>query len=198
MRHFLANIVTYGIAVLLFLGAALFAWSRSAQVAVTTEAMMLAGYEPADAGFRWEGLGRAGYDRNCRNCHGADGVGWDQYPGLGGAGSMAAGVGGREFLVDLHLYGLASDRWGAPMPPMGHIRDVELAAILNYILTAFGDAETEQLFVPADIADRRGLRLSPRAVDRRRPDAAEGAGPVGTAPSGARSSRPRVRPAPQS
>jgi mono/diheme cytochrome c family protein len=198
MRHILANIVTYAIAALLFVGAALFAWTRSAQVAVTTEAAMLAGYEPADSAFRWGELGRAGYVRNCRNCHGADGEGWDQYPGLGGAGATAAGVGGREYLVDVHLYGLASDRWGAPMPPMGHIRDVELAAILNYILTAFGDAETAPLFVPADIADRRRLRLSPGDVDRRRPDAVEGGGPVGPPPSGARSSQPRLRRAPQS
>ena len=186
MRHFLANIVTYGIAVLLLLGAALFAWSRSAQVAVTTEAAVLAGYEPGVAGFRWDGLGRAGYARNCRNCHGADGAGWDQYPGLDRAGAMAAGIGGRDHLVDIHLYGLASDRWGAPMPPMAHIHDVELAAILNHVLTTFGDSTAEQLFVPADIADRRGLGLSPRDVDRRRPDAAEGGGTLAPPPSGAR------------
>lgn len=170
MRHFLANIITYTIAGLLFVGAAGFAWMRSAQLALTTEATVLAQFEPMPvAEFRWYELGEQSYARNCSNCHRSDGQGWDQYPPLPPAAALFAVPGGRDYLIDLHLYGLTSDRWGAPMPPMRHIRDVELAAVLNYVLTTFGVVDEAELYVPADIAARRGQPLSPRDVNRRRP-----------------------------
>lgn len=172
MRHFLANIITYTIAVLLFVGAAAFAWMRSAQLMLTTEERVLAQHEPAaSATFEWHALGSDSYIRNCSNCHRPDGSGWDQYPPVAAAGTLLAQPGGSEFLVDLHLYGLTSDRWGAPMPPMSHLHDVELAAIINYIATEFGSATEQVLLVPADIAARRDQRLRPADVDRARPPA---------------------------
>jgi mono/diheme cytochrome c family protein len=176
MRHFLANIMTYAIAVLLIAGSAAFAWMRTAQLALVTEADVIARYEPAPAGeFRWHELGRTAYERNCANCHGSEGGGWDEYPGLEPAAAIAAAPGGRDYLVDLHLHGLTSDRWGAPMPRMRHMHDAEIAAVLNYILTRFGNAGDDALFVPDEIRDRRRGRLSPADVNRRRPV-------VGTAP----------------
>jgi mono/diheme cytochrome c family protein len=170
MRHVLANILTYAIAALLFIGAAMFAWMRSGQVMITTEATLLAGYQTAEPHvFRWHELGRSSYARNCANCHGGDGTGWDQYPPLHRSGAMLETDRGRDHLIDLHLYGLTSDRWGAPMPPMGHIRDVELAAVINYIASTFGDAGDDRLLVPAAIEARRGLRRSPADVERDRP-----------------------------
>jgi mono/diheme cytochrome c family protein len=169
MRHVIANIATYAVAALLVVGSAFFAWLRSEQVTVTTEAAVLAGYEPADEVFQWFALGESSYVRNCANCHLGDGSGWDQYPGLDRSGAMLRTEQGREHLIDLHLYGLTSDRWGAPMPPMGHIRDVELAAVINYIATRFGDAGDGDLLVSADIEARRGLRRSPADVERSRP-----------------------------
>lgn len=164
MRHFLANILTYAIALLLFLGAAGFAWVRSAQFLLTDEASVLAQYQPEpDEEFRWRPLGRSGYERNCSNCHGADGQGWDQYPPLHTAAAWLELPGGRDYLIDLHLYGLSSPRWGAPMPPMGHIHDVELAAVINYTVQAFAPEPVDPrlLLQPGDIAERRGLALSP-------------------------------------
>jgi mono/diheme cytochrome c family protein len=170
MRHFLANIMTYAIAAALVLGAAAFAWMRTAQLALVTETDVIARYAPAPAGeFRWHELGRISYERNCANCHGTAGQGWDEYPALEPAAALLAMPGGREYLMDLHLYGLTSDRWGAPMPRMPHLHDVELAALLNYIVTEFGAAHDERLYVPQDVAERRGLRLSPRDVNRSRP-----------------------------
>lgn len=176
MRHFLANLATYAIAALLVGGAALFAWMRSAQLVITDEAAVLAVYEPAPAHeFTWRELGRDSYVRNCMNCHGREGRGWDQYPGLGHAGALFAAPGGRDYLLDVHLYGLASPRWRAPMPPMGHMHDAELAAVLNHVLASFGNRRLlpadARLYLPADVAARRGQRLSPRAVDARRPAA---------------------------
>jgi mono/diheme cytochrome c family protein len=172
MRHFIANVATYAIAALLLLGAGSFAWLRSAQVVFTVEPVVLARWEPAPGqGFAWEALGESTYVRNCANCHGDEGGGWDQYPPLDGAAALFLVPGGREHLVDLHLYGLASPRWRAPMPPMGHLEDVEVAAVVNYVLTRFGGPLPPEtaLVRPEEVAARRGLGLRPRDVERARP-----------------------------
>ncbi|CAN5779198.1 hypothetical protein BH23GEM6_BH23GEM6_00100 [soil metagenome] len=173
MRHFLANIATYSIAIFLLAGAAVFAWVRSAQVTITTESAVLAQYRPEQgAPFRWQELGAGSYERNCMNCHLADGAGWDQYPGLGHTARLYTAEGGRDFVIDLHLYGLTSPRWRAPMPSMGHLQDVEMAAVINYVLSSFGNrqqVDDDSLLRPEDIAARRGLDLSPSDVNRRRP-----------------------------
>jgi mono/diheme cytochrome c family protein len=172
MRHLIANIATYTIAALLLSGAACFAWVRSAQLTVTDETTLMEQHRPStQRGYEWQRLGERSYLRNCANCHGVDGGGWDQYPGLAHAGALAHAEGGRDYLVDVHLYGLTSERWGAPMPPMGHIADVELAACLNYVLVSFGGYPTHgaPLYLPADVARRRGAGLDPRKVNERRP-----------------------------
>jgi mono/diheme cytochrome c family protein len=173
MRHFIANVATYTIAVLLVVGAALFAWMRSAQLVIVDEGTVLAAADPDYArGFDWEALGRASYERNCAVCHGRDGRGWDQYPGVGHTAQLFEAPGGREYLIDLHLYGLTSQRWRAPMPRMGHIHDPELAAVLNYLLTSFGNEQARAegvLYGPADIAARRGRDDTPWTVNERRP-----------------------------
>jgi hypothetical protein len=59
---------------------------------------------------------------------------------------------------------------------MGHIQDIELAAIINYVLTNFGNDQIlhpdTKFFSPGDIALRRGQPLSPAKVNARRPDLA--------------------------
>lgn len=170
MRHFVANIVTYTIAALLFLGAGAFAWMRSEQLTIADERLLLARHVPsASAEFEWREAGALGYARNCRNCHGDDGRGWDQYPPVVTAGAFAALPAGREFLIDAMLYGLASDRWGAPMPPMGHMQDVEIAAVLNHIAGRFGGRVPEPPFTPDEVAARRGQGLRPAEVNAKRP-----------------------------
>ncbi len=192
MRHLLANIATYGIATLLIVGAALFAWMRTSQLSLSTESVVVARYAPsAGPGFEWRELGERSYVSNCSACHRPDGDGWDQYPPIACTschlpGGGVTGDGGRiahalavaalperrDFLVDLHLYGLASDRWRAPMPPMGHIPDVEMAAMLNYVLTRFAGLspnDSTRLYTPDDIAARRGQGLDPAEVNRARP-----------------------------
>ena len=174
MRHFLANVATYAISLLLVAGAAAFAWMRSAQVVLTRESVVLRAYEPAAAGtFPWRELGADSYSRNCMNCHGRDGGGWDQYPGLGHTARLFTAPGGRDYVVDVHLYGLTSRRWRAPMPPMGHIRDVEMAAVVNHVLTRFGNqAELPAgtpLLDPSEVRARRGRGLTPAQVNRSRP-----------------------------
>jgi hypothetical protein len=56
---------------------------------------------------------------------------------------------------------------------MGHLQDVELAAVLNHLLTNFGNEEQLpegiDLYFPADVEVRRGLALDPWKVNDRRP-----------------------------
>jgi mono/diheme cytochrome c family protein len=169
MRHLVANIITYSIAALLFIGAAAFAWMRSTQLILSDEYAVLARYEPADtATFAWQRPGESGYVRNCSNCHGVAGQGWDQYPPIAaGAAALEPGD-GRSHLIDVMLYGLTSPRFGAPMPPMGHMQDVEIAAVLNYIGAEFLDASFEPEVRPAEVAARRGRGLRPADVEAAR------------------------------
>jgi cytochrome c553 len=173
MRHFLGNVVIYTIVAILLGGAAAFAWMRSSQLALTTESVVVAGFEPSEAHqFEWRALGRRSYVANCINCHGGDGEGWDQYPPITSAYAIATTPEGRDYLVDLTVYGLTSERWGAPMPPMGHMSDVEIAAVINHIIATsarVARASPPELLTPAEIAARRGQRLSAADVERRRP-----------------------------
>lgn len=167
MRHLIANLAVYIIAAVLVGGAAVFGTVRSRQLVIVNEATLLGRHEPATAReFDWAELGAYGYERNCANCHLADGSGWDEYPALHGAAAGFRVEAGRAYLIDLHLYGLATDRAQAPMPRMDHVTDAELAAILNHVVTRFGgaDAVADRLFQPADIAARRGQGIGPGAV----------------------------------
>jgi mono/diheme cytochrome c family protein len=174
MRHFLVNLAVYTIATLLVLGSALWAWMRSAQLTIANEETLVARFaaQPGHV-FEWRELGARSYLRNCVNCHRADGSGWDQYPGVTHSGRLFASPGGRDYLVDLHLYGLTSNRWRAPMPPMGHIPDVEMAAMLNHLLTHFGNDRDlppdARLYLPDEISARRGQRLRPHDINTNRP-----------------------------
>jgi hypothetical protein len=171
MRHLMANIATYVIAALLFIGAAMFGRMRSSQLLLTRESAVLAAHQPSTPGFDWLDIGRSAYVRNCENCHGSAGRGWDQYPPLSPVRAIFEREGGREYLIDTHLYGVDSHRWRVPMPAMGHMHDVEIAAVINYILVAFGRIDpATPLLLPQEIATRRGRGLSAGAVDGLRPD----------------------------
>lgn len=172
MRHLLANVATYALAVGLVIGAALFAWARSAQLVVATEPEVepLA-YASAAApdGFDWPAFGARVYRANCQNCHTADGGGRGMYPPVRGMPAHLAAPGGRDYLVDVVLYGLATGLHDAPMPPMPELTDAQVAAVTNHVLTRFGDARGARLYVPADVATRRGRADGEHDVGARRP-----------------------------
>lgn len=172
MRHFLSHVLLGILAFFLIAFSALFAWVRSSQYAITTSNVVLEHrVHPAEeqpAVFHWEEIGARSYMANCRNCHGAGGGGWDQYPALHDSGRIVASDGGREYMVDLHLYGLTSDRWQAPMPALGTMADAEIAAVINHMLAEFGETEFD-IFTPEEVAARRGRNLSPSGVDSARP-----------------------------
>ncbi len=173
MRQVIANFVTWGIGLLLIVGAAGFAWMRCAQIALTEESQLLIQHQPEPLdGFDWKELGARSYTANCRACHSADGTGWDQYPGLAQTADLFNAPGGQAYIINLHLYGLTSPRWRAPMPPMGHLHDIETAAVINHVLTNFGNegkVADADLIQPADVSSQRQKQLTPWEVNEQRP-----------------------------
>ena len=176
MRHLLANIATYALAAGLALGAALFAWARSEQLVIATEADV----EPSKTievtsmtAFDWRAFGEGVYLANCQNCHTVDGSGRGEYPPVQNLTAHLGAEGGRGYLVDVALYGLYTGEYGAPMPPMPELSNAEIAAVTNYILVQFaarGTApDTSRLYLPSDVDARRGRDLSEWDVAATRP-----------------------------
>lgn len=174
MRHLLANVATYVLAIGLALSAALFAWVRSEQLMLAT-AVEVEPQHYATAtrpgAFVWPAFGAGVYRANCQNCHMADGGGRGMYPPVQGMEAHLASPGGRAYLVDLVLYGLATGLHDAPMPPMHELTDAQIAAVTNHVLTRFGtlEATAPALYTPADVAARRGRGDRERDVGARRP-----------------------------
>ena len=174
MRHFYAYIAAYTLGGLLVVASLFFAWLRSEQYIVVTEteaALRFAHVTSIDE-FDWEAYGREGYMTNCAVCHGAEGQGRDVYPPLRAVGSLLAAEGGREYLLDVTLYGLASGRTSAPMPAYPTIPDAQVAALNNYMLTRWGNEALlpadVALYIPQDVAERRGQDLRPWEMAERR------------------------------
>ena len=178
MRHVYANAVTVALAVGLVLFAALFAWARSEQLVIATEIEV----EPASVrsapaagaeGPDQAAFGEAVYVANCRNCHVADGSGRGMYPPVRNLAVHLDAKGGRGYLIDLALHGLHTGEYGAPMPPMPELSDAEIAAVTNYTLVAFATdvaaPDPARLYLPEEVAARRGRELDERDVAATRP-----------------------------
>lgn len=174
MRHNYANRIVYLIAGLLVLVSLLFAWVRSAQVVFTTERTTDALYEEVTSiqDFDWQLLGEHVYTVNCRSCHGTDGEGWGAYPGLHHSSALFNAQGGREYLLQVTLHGLASPRASAPMPQLLNLPDAEVAAVNNYLLTRWGNelsVAPAELYLSGEVTPLRAERLTPWEVDALRP-----------------------------
>ncbi len=112
------------------------------------------------------------YRQSCAACHRAQGE---------GMGRLAPPLAGNEILFKDRRYALlvvlhglegeikVGDRsFDGQMPPTAHLRDEQVAAIINYILTAWGnDKHRPADFVslsPEDAAKARSESLTPRQV----------------------------------
>ena len=120
------------------------------------------------------------YQRNCQACHGRDGSGTPgTFPPLAGhAPDLLAAEGGRDYLVDVTLYGLGGEievkgrTYRGVMPGFDRLDDEQIAAMLNYTATAWGneDALPEDftLYEPEEVRARRDQGLSANDMNDRR------------------------------
>ena len=88
-------------------------------------------------------LGKTTYDAICVTCHMADGQGQDgAFPPLAGAGSY---YGSPQNMAKIVIGGLTGEitvlgkTYNGAMPAHGHLHDIELAAVLTYVRTSFGN-----------------------------------------------------------
>ena len=178
MRHILANVFTYVLVIALVLGSVLFAWARSEQLVVAhaadvEPAVLVAEGAPPTAAD-WFAFGRHTYRVNCQNCHTVDGSGRGMYPPVQRMTAHLDAAGGRDYLINLVLYGLYTGTYGAPMPPMPELSDAEIAAVTNYMLVQFaaeGQApDTAQLYLAREVAALRGQSFNEWQLAERRPD----------------------------
>jgi len=124
--------------------------------------------------------GAALYAASCAGCHQATGAGIPSvFPPLAGhVGDLAAADGGRRHLANVLLFGMqgpitvAGADYSGVMPGWFQFSDDEIAAVLDHVLTAWGDADALDAYAPisaAEVAEARRGGLSPQGVYERRP-----------------------------
>ena len=137
--------------------------------------------EELPAGPVWDPeRGQQVYAANCAACHQPQGQGIPgAFPPLAGHAAVVATVdGGREYLIDVLLYGLQGpievegQTYNGVMPAWGHLQDAEIADVLNFIVQLGGeDAGLPDGFEPItaeDVAVERDESLATQAVHEQR------------------------------
>lgn len=124
--------------------------------------------------------GEAAYSANCASCHQANGAGIPgAFPPLvGHTPDLALAEGGRDYLVNLLLYGLQGEiqvegqAYNGVMPAWQGLSDEELAGILNYTLSEWDNLsampEGYAAFTPEEVAEGRDAGLSAADVYEQR------------------------------
>jgi len=108
--------------------------------------------------------GQAIYEANCASCHQATGQGAPgAFPPL--AGHVPALYNAdRSYLINLLLYGLQGEiqvegqTYNGQMPAWQQLSDDDIAAILNYVSTAWGNEGALQDFQPYEAGEITGAR----------------------------------------
>jgi mono/diheme cytochrome c family protein len=125
--------------------------------------------------FDWQALGGRVYAANCLACHQANGQGIPgAFPPLAGhAPELYHAPGGREYLIKSVLYGLmgpitvAGVSYNGVMPAFPQLSDADIAAVLNYTLTEWGNDALLVDFsplMPEEVAAERGRNLTMQQV----------------------------------
>jgi caa(3)-type oxidase subunit IV len=143
-----------------------------AQAEAAPEAASEAGSEAAEASDWDRALGLQTYNSSCVGCHQATGQGLPGvFPPVAGHAAELYAAGGRDYLVQLVLFGVqgpiqaGGNTYNGAMPGWASFSDDQLANVLNYAVAELSEAPAD--FVPytaADVASHRGDGLSPAAV----------------------------------
>ena len=125
------------------------------------------------------------YARTCAGCHQGNGQGIPGvFPPLAGhVPALLAADGGRQYLIDVVLFGLTGpitiggQSYNGMMPPQSDLSDAAVAGVLNHIASAWKNAEKLpkgfQPYTAQEVKAQRGETLNPGAVHNRRPPSAE-------------------------
>lgn len=115
--------------------------------------------------------GRAVFERNCAACHGTDGRGRPgYYPPLAGNPDLARDA---AFPVLVVLHGIAGRidvagrSYDGAMPPFDQLSDAEVAAVVNYVRGAWGNAPASPAHARSTVeavAARRARPMTPGDV----------------------------------
>lgn len=108
----------------------------------------------------------------CIGCHQPDGRGVPgQFPPLAGNGDLYLS---EDFAAVVLLFGMKGQitvggtRYPSEMPPFGHLSDSDIAALVNYVRTAWGNDGLNAGRLPpveaAEVAAARGKNMTPAAV----------------------------------
>jgi cytochrome c oxidase subunit II len=119
-----------------------------------------------------DNLGEQVFNTNCAACHQAsgEGVAGAFPPVRGHANELFAAQGGREYLPTLLLNGLqgpidvAGSTYNGIMPAWRQLSDEQIAAILNYSLTAWDAPSEFQPYEASEIAEARNETLNANDV----------------------------------
>jgi mono/diheme cytochrome c family protein len=113
--------------------------------------------------------GRALYAQNCATCHGPEGQGQPGlYPPLARNPDLARDD--ASLPVAVELFGLegpldvAGGHYDSAMPAFGHLSDDAVAALVNYVRHAFGNATQGKDVTPGIVAERRAKAMTPSGV----------------------------------
>jgi mono/diheme cytochrome c family protein len=128
---------------------------------------------PADSNYDRD-LGTQVYAANCAACHQLNGAGLPGvFPRLAGhAAALYQADGGRDYLIEVMLYGLQGQiavggtNYNGLMPAWAHLPDEQLAAVTNHIVAGFDDGAPDgfDAIRAEEVAARRGEGLTAAQV----------------------------------
>lgn len=113
--------------------------------------------------------GGAIYAQNCATCHGPKGRGQPgAFPPLAGNPDLVRDDGTFPASVVLHgmdgAIDVAGSTYNSPMPPFGHLSNAEVAAVVNYVREAFGNAGPAPGITADGVARQRAKAMTPAQV----------------------------------
>jgi mono/diheme cytochrome c family protein len=156
-------------------GLALAALALAAAAPLGSPSRALAQTAAPAGDFKWQALGARTYDTNCSGCHQRSGRGIaGGFPPLAGHAPQLLQQKGAAVLVRVVLFGMTGAievegaQYNGAMPSWSALRDDEIAAAIDQVLTAWGnDALLPKDFkpiLPSDVAAARTENLNPEQV----------------------------------